>query len=168
MTILILVLFLRSKHSEAPTSSLLARIRDIDFVGFTLLSGSTVMVLLALQFGGSYFPWNSSVIIGLFCGAIVTCIVFVVWQWRLQDAAYLPLKVATHRTAMFASLVMLFGSGGFSVIIYYLQIWFQAIKGASPLSGGLMYFPTVIADVLTAVIASGVGMIELSYNSSLT
>ena len=118
------------------------------------------MILLALQFGGIYYPWNSSVIIGLFVGAFVTVIVFAVWQWHLQDSAYLPLKVATHRTAIFASLVMLFGSGGFGVIIYYLQIWFQAIKGVSPLSGGLMYFPTVIADVLTAIVASGLGMIE--------
>ena len=120
------------------------------------------MILLALQFGGTYYPWNSSVIIGLFCGGFVTVIVFAVWQWRLQDSAYLPLSVAAHRTALFASLAMLFGSGAYSVLIYYLQIWFQAIKGASPLSGGLMYFPTVIADVLTAVVASGLGMLESS------
>ena len=116
------------------------------------------MILLALQFGGSYYPWSSSVTIGLFCGAFVTFVIFGIWQRHLQDSAYLPLKVATDRTAVFASMTTVFGAGGFYVILYYLQIWFQAIKGASPLSGGLMYFPTVIADVLTAIIASGLGM----------
>ncbi|GKT97743.1 MFS multidrug transporter [Colletotrichum tofieldiae] len=44
-------------------------IPEIDLIGFALFTPASTMFLLALQFGGNDYPWNSSVVIGLFCGA---------------------------------------------------------------------------------------------------
>ncbi|OBT75186.1 hypothetical protein VF21_06138 [Pseudogymnoascus sp. 05NY08] len=64
----------------------------MDLVGFAIFAPASVMFFLALQFGGEQFAWNSSTIIGLFCGAGVMFIVFFLWEWRQVQRLgyYLP------------------------------------------------------------------------------
>jgi len=62
-----------------------------------------------------------------------------------------------NRTVFFGSFLAVFGNGAFFVILYYLQIWFQAVKGASPLNSGIRYLPTVIANILAAIVCGGLG-----------
>ena len=62
-----------------------------------------------------------------------------------------------NRTIFFGFFVSVFGNGGFFVILYYLQIWFQAVKDATPLKSGIMYLPTVGADISAAIVGGGLG-----------
>lgn len=154
-----------SSGAGSKQESTLSQLKQIDLLGFSLLSSSVVMLLLALQWGGTVFPWNGSTVIGLFCGSFGTILVFAFWQWKMQDRACIPPKTFFQRTVAFGFLVAVFGNGGFHAIVYYIPIWFQAVKGASPLSSGVMYLPTVISDLLTAVIA---GVLSKSESARLT
>ena len=149
-----MILFVVPKDPDVsePKKSLLTKIADIDLAGFALFAGSIVMLLLALQFGGSTYKWGSSQIIGLFVGWGVTMIVFVVWQWKRQDRALIPPSVMKQRTVLSSFLVALFGNGAFQVLVYFLPVWFQATKGVDALHSGIRYLPTAIADLVTAVI----------------
>lgn len=44
----------------------------------------------------------------------------------------------------------------FKIIIYWLPIWFQGVLAATPTQSGVNFFPTVISDVLAAVIGAGI------------
>ena len=115
------------------------------------------MLLLALQLGGTSdkFAWNSANIIGMFVGAGVTLPVVIAWQLYLQDAALIPPRLfSSSRNIALVCTAAFFSNGAFQCIIYWLPIWFQAVLGASPTSSGVRYLPTVIADVLTSIIAA--------------
>jgi hypothetical protein len=88
--------------TKAPFSLSLVRkvIPELDLIGFALFAPASVMLLLALQFGGNDYPWNSSVIIGLFCGSAVVAIIFGLWEYHVGDKAMIPGSIITQRLAM--------------------------------------------------------------------
>lgn len=154
-----LLLFLKIRKPEAATHlPLVQKIKALDFIGFILLAGSAVMLLLALQFGGVTYPWNSSVVIGLFVGFAVTMIPFVCWQIFRGDNALVPPKLFGYRNATLLFLCQMFAAGPFQVIVYWLPIWFQAVLGVSPIASGIRYLPTVIADAITCIVGSAIIM----------
>jgi len=50
----------------------------------------------------------------------------------------------------------------FLLLVYFLPIWFQAVKGASAVKSGIMNIPMVMSLVLVSVL-SGVGVTVLGY-----
>lgn len=122
------------------------------------------MLLLALQWGAVVYPWDSSVIIGLFVGSGKAFVIFLGQQWYVGDSALVPLRLFSYRTAILAFVVCLIAPGGVAIIIYYLPIWFQAVLGATPVSSGLRYLPSVISDVLTSIIGGAIVMHVGWYN----
>lgn len=56
----------------------------IDFVGFFLLSGASILFLLALNWGGDLYAWSSPVIIGTVAAAGVLLVLFSTWCGQLQ------------------------------------------------------------------------------------
>jgi len=152
-----LLLFLNSRTVADEKKSVWARLKSIDFLGFVLFSGAVIQLLLGLQWAGLEYSWRSSTIVGLMVGFCVTLMAFIGWQLHLGDKASLPPNLFKERTVWLGMLIAVFGNGGFFVILYYLQIWFQAVKGVSALKGGIMYLPTVGADITGAILAGALG-----------
>jgi hypothetical protein len=64
---------------------------------------------------------------------------------------------------MLASLWFGFFQGaGMFVLIYYLPIWFQAVKGVSAVKSGIMLLPLILSMVI-AVMASGILVSRIGY-----
>lgn len=117
------------------------------------------MLLLALQWGGVDYAWDSSVIIGLFVGSGVGMCLFVPWQLHMKDDALIPPRLfQAHRNVGLLCVSSFFINGPFQVIIYWLPIWFQAVRGDTPLESGVNYLPTVVSDAVTAILGSGIVM----------
>jgi hypothetical protein len=124
--------------------------RYLDLIGFVLFAPAVLQLLLALQYGGNQFPWNSSRVIGLFSGSAANFIVWFLWNRHKGDGALLP-HAMIGRTAVWASgvyqgLLMAAVYGG----IYFLPIYFQAINAASPLLSGIYLLPTILPQLVTA------------------
>lgn len=131
----------------------------LDIPGFILFAPAAVMLLIALQWGGSQYAWNSATIIGLFCGAGVMAIIFLAWEYYIGDEAMIPFSMLKRRN-IWSSLVfiwLLFGS--MMVFSYYLPIYFQAVKGASALSSGVDILPLILSQLITAMASGGLGEI---------
>jgi MFS family permease len=153
-TAAVVLVLCRIKNSTTEEGSFVQKLNKLDGVGFVLIAGSISTLLLALQFGGITFAWNSSQIIGLFVGFAVVITLYIAWQLHLQDNALVPPKVFANRNSGLIFCSMVLSPGPFQVIIYFLPIWFQAVLAKSPAGSGVSYLPTVISDVLTSVIGA--------------
>ncbi|KAI0153099.1 major facilitator superfamily domain-containing protein [Xylariaceae sp. FL1272] len=125
------------KPSTAEKKPAVQRLKNLDFVGFLLFTGSMTMLLLSLQWDGVQYAWSSSVII-----------------WG--DTALIPPKPFTkdrNPTLLCAADFLM--NVPFQIVIYWLPIWFQGVLNKTPTTSGIDFFPTVIADVLAAFISSG-------------
>ena len=153
---------------------------SLDPLGFILFLPSMICLFLALQvpspkpcryafplltlwkWGGTTYNWNNGRIVALFVVFGITLIAFAGVQVWLGEGATIPPRIATQRTIWSASWFAFFLTGGYFLFIYFVPIYFQAIKGSTALQSGIDNVPRLLANVLT-IIVSGVGVSKLGY-----
>lgn len=126
--------------------------RELDYYGALFLIPAVVCLLLALQWGGAKYSWNSATIIGLFCGFGAILPIFIFIQIHLGDRATIPTRVFTKRTVFFASMFSFFVGSSFLVAVFYLPIYFQAVKGSTATRSGVQILPFLLSVVLSSII----------------
>lgn len=156
LSIAVIVFFLRvPKKSDLSGTSVLDRIKQLDLIGASLLIPAIICLLLALQWGGNKYPWNNSRIIGLFVGFGLLVILFAASQLYLGEKATLPPHILKKRTVLAASLFALFFGGAFFLLVYYVPIYFQSVKGSSAMKSGIQLLPLMLATVVSSVAIGG-------------
>jgi hypothetical protein len=100
--------------------ALRTRLGELDFIGTAVLIPAIIMLLLALQWGGTTYAWNSAHIIGLFCGFGVMTVIFVGIQLWKGDEGTLPPRLFKNRNVLCAMMYSFFFGAGFFPLVYYL------------------------------------------------
>jgi hypothetical protein len=148
------------------SDTILGTLDTLDFIGFLIFAPTMVMFLLALEWGGTLYPWHSATIIGLFCGSAATFGIFLVWEYRRGDTAMIPLSMV-RQTIIYSSMISIFFfMGAMLLVSYYLAIYFQAVKGVSPMMSGVYLLPSILSQMMFAVI-SGVGGLSVQLPRNL-
>ncbi|CAG8954324.1 hypothetical protein HYFRA_00005947 [Hymenoscyphus fraxineus] len=129
------------------------QLNRLDLPGFALFGPAIIMLLLPLEWGGHKYDWKSPTIIGMFCGAVVMSAIFLFWEKFRGMDAMIPLPVLKQKVVIFAATTMTLSQGSLLVITFYLPIWFQVVKQASPTMGGVYYLPSVGSQVVGSFIA---------------
>jgi hypothetical protein len=80
----------------------------------------------------------------------------------MKEFATIPFNIISQRSVASACWFAFALGGAFFVLIYWLPIWFQAIKDASAFKSGIMCLPMVLALVI-ANILTGVGTTVIGY-----
>jgi hypothetical protein len=146
------------QHPRPPPMSVVRTLHtSLDLLGFAIFAPALFMLLLALQWGGSAYAWNSSQIIGLFCGAGATFIVFLVWDWHKGDAAMIPFSIARMRSVWTSCIVYGLFMGNLYTASYWVPVYFQGVKGSSPTMAGVYILPMIIAHVIAALFSGPIG-----------
>ena len=133
----------------------LSRIRELDLIGASVLIPAVICLLLALQWGGSTYPWRNSRIIGLFVGFGTLISIFIYTQLRQGDSATLPPRILSQRSVAAAVCYSVMFGAGFFVLVFYLPLYFQSIKGASATKSGIQVLPLLLSTVLSSIVAGG-------------
>ncbi|KAL8866857.1 MAG: hypothetical protein Q9174_006038 [Haloplaca sp. 1 TL-2023] len=131
------------------------KLKQLDLLGVILLLASVSCLFLALQWGGSDFPWSSGRIIGLMIGFGTLFIAFAVLQWQLQDKATIPLRIARQRTVLFGASALFLISMSSNIKLYYLPFYFQAVLSATALRSGVDFLALAVPQVVATVMAGG-------------
>ena len=161
-TIATLALFLNIEENK-PKLPLMDKLKQLDPLGTFFFLPSIVCLLLALQWGGVTHPWSD--------GRVVTCLVlfavlflaFVAVQVvNRHTNATIPSRIFLQRSVLFGSLYQfLLGSTMLGTIVY-IPLWFQAIKGTTPVKSGIDTIPMVLGLVVMSIL-SGVIVGKVGY-----
>ncbi|OTA03194.1 MFS permease [Trichoderma parareesei] len=161
---ILLFFFLRVPSKPKAPASVKEQILRLDPLGTLFFIPSTVCLLLALQWGGSVYAWNSWRIILLFIMFGVCALAFALVQIKMPETASLPPKVISQRTLLCATLYMLFVAGAMMLLVYFIPLWckFQTTHGISPVRSGIYTLPLVLSLVV-AVTTSGILTQRIGY-----
>jgi EmrB/QacA subfamily drug resistance transporter len=165
VSFMVIVLFFHSPPRKAEASvSWRQRADQLDLWGTAVFIVAIVCCLLALQWGGSRYPWSNWRIILCFVLFGALTVVFLIIQYYKGENATVPFRVVKQRSVAAACWFAFCLGGTFFVMIYWVPIWFQAIQGVSALESGIRSIPLVLAVVLASII-SGIGTTAIGYNA---
>jgi len=134
------------------------KLLHLDPVGFALVMGSITCFILALQYGGTTHPWDSSVVIGLFVGFVAIALVWVAWEIWLGEYSMLLPRLYKQRSLSSSAAFQFFFMGSYLVLLYYLPIYFQSILGNTPIESGVNSLPLALVAAVFAVVGGAVVM----------
>ncbi|KAJ5628271.1 hypothetical protein N7490_010499 [Penicillium lividum] len=138
------------------------KIRQLDPLGNLFLIPGVVCLLLALEWGGSTYAWANWRIIFLFILFGVLIAIFMGVEIWLGEKALVPPRIFTQRSVLAGCFWTMSTSACMMVTLYYLPIWFQAVKDVDAEKSGIMNLPLVLSMVI-GVILSGVLVSRFGY-----
>ncbi|KAJ3521976.1 hypothetical protein NM208_g13055 [Fusarium decemcellulare] len=160
--VLVFVFFLlHIPDRSTSTETLKHKLQQLNIEGLLALLPGVICLCLALQWGGFTYSWSNGRIIALLVLAFVLLIAFVLIQvWRPEQAT-VPPRIFTQRSIAGGFWVSCCVGAHQTLLIYFLPIWFQAIKGDSAVKSGIHLLPMVlslvVASILSGVLTSRVG-----------
>ncbi|KAL8661820.1 MAG: hypothetical protein Q9202_005246 [Teloschistes flavicans] len=156
ITVLGIAIFFTSPKREKQASiGFQARLKQFDPIGTLFFMPAIICLLLALQWGGAQYEWSNGRIIALFVIAGVLVTGFIVMQFIGGDNATIPIRIFKKRSVAAAAWFTFCLGGSFFVLIYFIPIWFQAIKSVSATKSGIMVLPMILGLVVVSVMAGG-------------
>ncbi|CAI7617622.1 unnamed protein product [Penicillium viridicatum] len=152
---LIVIIFIpMCKPKGAATITWRERLLRMDFPGAVLLVPAVVCLLMALEWGGSRFAWSNGRIIALFILAGILGIGFLVSQAYRKNENHVMVVPRLFKDPRIWASSILGGSttASFFTMLYYIPVWFQAIKSATPVASGILNLPMTISFLIASTL----------------
>jgi Fungal trichothecene efflux pump (TRI12) len=130
---------------STPRTPIWEGLKAIDWTGGSLVIGSTLMLLLGLDFGGVTRPWSSATVICLLTFSAVAGVLFVVNEKKLAKYPVIPMELFRHRSGIGSFLLCFCHGLVFMGQAYYLPFYFQAVLGITPIMSGVYFLPFILA-----------------------
>ncbi|KIX96503.1 uncharacterized protein Z520_07769 [Fonsecaea multimorphosa CBS 102226] len=153
MVVLFFVLQLPAAATDRAKVPLKEQLRKLDPIGTAVFIPSIVCLLLALQWGGTTYNWSNARIIVLLILSGILFGIFVYLQHAFQENATIPPRIIKTRSVSAGVVYAFFSGSGMMTMVYFLPIWFQAIKGASAVHSGIMNLAAVLGITCASMLA---------------
>jgi EmrB/QacA subfamily drug resistance transporter len=156
VSLFLMLLFFKNPSAAKPAEATwMEKLKHMDLVGSALAMGSIISFILALQYAGVTYAWDSSVVIGLLVGFVAILAALFAWEIYLGEYAMLPPRVVKQRWLWGPAAFQFFFAGCYFLLLFYLPLYFQSIKGEDAIQSGVDNLPLVVAGCFS-IIAGGI------------
>ncbi|QRW09746.1 major facilitator superfamily transporter [Ceratobasidium sp. AG-Ba] len=129
------------------------KLRMIDFTGSVVSLAAVVLILVPLSGGGTYYSWNSALVISMISVGSALAVLFVLVEWRLASLPILPLYLFRNR-----NIVIIYSTTFLTGIVYYCNLYFLPsyytdARGFTPVQAGIYLLPLVLIQSLSSSIS---------------
>ncbi|MCW7944068.1 MFS transporter [Streptomyces hygroscopicus] len=125
----------------------------LDVLGTLLLAAASTCLVLLTSWGGTEYPWDSRVILGLGAGAAVASVLFLVVEGFAVEPL-IPLRLFRDSVFNITALVGLVIGVALFGAASYLPTFLQMVDGVSATESGLLMLP-MMAGIVGASIVCG-------------
>ena len=134
------------------TSSFMQKLRRVDWIGLVLFIGSTTGFLIPVTWGGVMYAWDSwRTLVPLIICAL-GLVVFVIHEEYWAPEPLIRTSVFKNRTAAITYLQTFLHGIILWCILYYLPLYYEAVKGYTPIVTGIALFPQCFTTAPSAVV----------------
>ncbi|KAL8730754.1 MAG: hypothetical protein Q9166_003824 [cf. Caloplaca sp. 2 TL-2023] len=131
-------LFLKLAFKPASLTAQLAR---VDWFGSFIFIASTTAFLIPITWGGVSYPWTSWHTLVPLCLGIAGLVTFVAYEEVVATEPLIRLVIFKNRTAAVSYVTTVIHGMILWSLLYYLPLYYEAVKGFSPIVSGVALFP---------------------------
>ncbi|KAI4204591.1 MAG: hypothetical protein LQ346_001601 [Caloplaca aetnensis] len=147
--------FYLPRSDPRPGTPFKQRLAELDYLGTILIVGAYVSGVMAINFGGSVYPWNSGRIIGLFVTSGALFILFGTQQGMAilttTEHRIFPVEFLKRRIMLVLFAETACASTATFLPIYFIPLFFQFVHNDSALDAGVRLLPFVVLLVVVCV-----------------
>ncbi|KAL4964079.1 major facilitator superfamily domain-containing protein [Aspergillus stella-maris] len=131
--------------------SLSASVKRIDHWGILASSAAVILLLIPISGGGSYFEWDSALVISMLTIGCCAMVAFVLIEWKVAALPMLPVVLFKNKVicALFLQTFLL--GGVYQAYLYYLPLYYQNARGWSPIVSAALTCPMMVCHSLTSI-----------------
>ncbi|KAK8880089.1 major facilitator superfamily domain-containing protein [Apiospora arundinis] len=150
-----ILLALNVQYRRSP--SWLHALARVDFVGNAIFIPSMVALFFGLIMGGQHgYPWASwRVILPLVLGVVGWAIFHLYEASAFCREPGIPTRLFQHRTSAAGFIMIFLASIIMQSLAYFLPVYFQAVRGMTPLMSGVSFLPFALAIIPFGGLAGG-------------
>lgn len=153
LALVYLFFFAHFKHEEKRWRVAIA---EIDYFGAVLFMGSVTALLLGLVMGGVVYPWDSAnVIVPIVIGAVGWAAFHIYESTRFCKNPMVPPHLFLNRTSAAGFFLAFDAALLLYYVVWFLPIYFQGVRGDTPLQSGVHQLPFNIILIPAAMIGGG-------------
>ncbi|KAE8422273.1 major facilitator superfamily domain-containing protein [Aspergillus pseudocaelatus] len=158
VAVVLVFLFLRLERVQ---TSFRTKLRQIDYVGTVLFTGSVSSFLIPLTWGGVVYPWGSWHTLTPLLIGFVGLLVFAAFEYYIAKDPIIPPTIFNNRTASITFIGTTLQGLVLWCALYYLPLYYETVKEFNPILTGIALFPETFTvapcAVLTGVFISVTG-----------
>ncbi|KAI1080139.1 major facilitator superfamily-domain-containing protein [Whalleya microplaca] len=129
------------------------KMAKIDWLGiFTAVTG-IVFLLVPINSGGSTFPWNSPLVISMLTIGGLFCILFGFIEKRLARIPIIPSRLFSDKSTTALYFQSLLYAWVWHADLYFIPIYFQDVRGYTPLQSATFILPLLLFQSIFGVIS---------------
>ena len=130
------------------------QLRRVDWIGMVLFIGSTTGILIPITWGGINYPWNSWRTLVPLLVSLAGLAAFIIWDDRFASDPLIRTRVMKSRTAAVTFLGDFIHGLIIWCMLYYMPLYFQAVKGQSAILAGVCILPATFTVAPSSIIVA--------------
>ncbi|KAF8707799.1 MFS general substrate transporter, partial [Rhizoctonia solani] len=132
------------------SGNFLEKVRKVDFMGSILSLASIVLILVPISGGGTYYSWNSALVIAMVSVGSVLVIIFLLVEWRIATLPILPLHLFRVKNILIIYTTTIMTGIIYYCNLYFLPSYYTDARGFTPIQAGIYLLPLVLIQTLSS------------------
>jgi len=125
------------------------RPHQLDVLGAALMVGAAILLMLALAWGGTHYPWTSWRILSLLACSAALWVLFVLRLLTAREP-FIPLSILHSRVTASITCAAFFSVGTIIGVTIYTPLYCQTVLGISASQSGFALIGFMVGSVLGA------------------
>ncbi|ORY69822.1 major facilitator superfamily domain-containing protein [Pseudomassariella vexata] len=139
--------------SKPRTLGLGESVRKIDYGGVLTSSVGVILLLIPISGGGSYFSWDSPMVISMLAIGSCALVLFVLIEWKVAKLPMMPLTIFKSPVVVVILTQSLFFGAVYQSYLYYLPMYFQNVRQWSVLTSAAYTSAVVLPQSCVSIVS---------------
>ncbi|EPE26755.1 MFS general substrate transporter [Glarea lozoyensis ATCC 20868] len=137
---------------KVASTSFLAKIKKIDYIGATIFIGSATGFMMGISWGGVQYAWSSwHTIVPIIVG-VAGFVAFYFYEDKIAADPVVPTSIFKNRNITAAYIQTVIHSLIVLSLVYYLPLYYEGVKGFNTTITGVAVFPETFTVAPAAVV----------------
>ncbi|KAL4933730.1 putative MFS transporter [Aspergillus undulatus] len=138
---------------SARKDSFRTNLKRIDYFGIIASSIGIIFLLIPISGGGSYFEWDSPMVISMLVIGGLSLIAFFFIEWKVAVLPMLPMEFFKNRVIVALFLQSFLLGAVYQAYLYYLPLYYQNARGWNPIVSAALTAPLVACQSISSVLS---------------